>query len=546
MKNPLKQMGILAATGCSLLISLCGLSAANGNEISEVSMHADVWPAMIRRADNPVVRLDIELPKASQPQKLEEVHIDLEGTGKQTIESLDILKGKANEIDGFDKPSGKSLKSIPSSMKAVISADIELVPGMNHLRITAQEAKSAPIDAALVFLPLNYRAGGKLYDVRRTNSVMQRIGYVVAQGGDKIRPHNRVSHFFRIPGLVKTNKGTLVACMDNRYDRLNDLPNDIDVGISRSLDGGKTWTPISVAMESKKAIPGIPGTGSGDAAILVDSKTGRIWIAALWANGVNPIWGPQGTNNPADKCGQFLLCYSDDDGITWSKPINITDQVKLPEWGVNFQGPGVGMTLKDGTLVFPCQFWFDENGKRKAHASIIYSKDGGKTWKCGKAACSGSSEVQGVELSDGSVMINARNENRTGHRIVYVTKNLGETWEEHPTNNNKNGKGLAEPRQACQGSIIAVPGAGGEKHPLFFSNPQFHERDRRQMMIRTSLDDGATWMEDKALLYDARYGYGYSSLAPVDDRHIGVLYEGRGTLFFLRIPYGELMPKTGN
>ncbi len=498
---------------------------------------------MVRRNNNLVTRIDIDVDGTSKPLIVDGVSLDLTGTNTQDLESLEVIAGGVTEADALSAPTAKPVSRFPSLKQVNIPANITLVPGKNYLWINARLKDSANIDHKIVLKPLNVSINKKKTSIEVSAPISQRIGYLVGRSGDIIKPSGRVSKFFRIPGIVRTPKGTLVASLDIRYDRSNDLPSDIDVGVSRSLDGGKTWSPISVAISSVEAIPGHKGTGNGDPAILVDEKTGRLWLAALWSNGVNPIWGPQGSNDPGSKCGQFLLAYSDDDGVTWSRPINITDQVKKKEWGANFQGPGSGICLKDGTLVFPCQFWFDVDGKRKAHSSIIYSKDAGKTWRCGTACFPGTSEAQVVELEDGSIMINARNENRTGYRIVCTTKDLGESWAIHSTSNNGNGKGLIEPVAACQGSIVSAPPQGGISRNLFFSNPSTHGKDRKDMTLQASFDQGNTWSTENRLLYDERSGWGYSSLVPVDQQHIGVFYEGRGELFFLRLPYKDIVGK---
>lgn len=514
--------------------------------MGKVSSSAAEWPVMVRRKDNLVARIEVGTEGALNPLRVDSVLVDFTGTDVKDMESVEVVAGGEIERDALSSPTAEPIRNFTDLGKVKIPVNIELLPGQNYLWVNVRLKDKADLDRKIVLKPLEISVNEKPVKIEGASLISQRIGYVFGQDGDKIMPSGQSCRFFRIPGVVKTGKGTLVAACDIRYTRLNDLPSDIDVGIARSTDGGKSWSPVSVAMPFVNSIPGHKGTGNGDAAILYDEKTGRLWMAALWSNGVNPIWGPQGTNDPGKKCGQFLLAYSDDDGLTWSKAINITDQVKKPEWGANFQGPGTGICLRDGTLVFPCQFWFDVNGQRKAHSSLIYSKDGGKSWDCGTACYPGTSEAQVVELEDGSIMINARNENRTGYRIVCVTKDLGKTWTVHPTSNNGNGKGLAEPPSACQGSILAVPGKGGVNRALFFSNPTHFDKDRKNMMLRVSLDQGDTWPKENSMRYDERRGWGYSSLVPIDEEHIGVLYEGRGVLFFLRIPYAELLGKDSN
>ncbi|MCA9082391.1 MAG: exo-alpha-sialidase, partial [Planctomycetaceae bacterium] len=169
-------------------------------------------------------------------------------------------------------------------------------------------------------------------------------GIALRRGGDD------GVHTYRIPGLATTNKGTLIAVYDVRRRNGGDLPGDIDVGMSRSTDGGRTWEAMQVIMDMGRD-PKWAYDGIGDPAVLVDEVTGRIWVAAVWSHG-RRAWHGSGKGMTPEQSGQLMLVHSDDDGKTWSKPLNITGQVKDPDWHYLLQGPGRGITMKDGTLVF--------------------------------------------------------------------------------------------------------------------------------------------------------------------------------------------------
>jgi sialidase-1 len=228
-----------------------------------------------------------------------------------------------------------------------------------------------------------------------------------------------------------------------------------------------------------------------------------------------------------------MLVSSDDDGITWSKPVNITEQVKNPDWHFILQGPGSGITMRDGTLVFPAQYRAEDAG-RTPYSTLIHSKDHGKTWTCGTGVKSNTTEAQLVELEDGVIMINCR-DNRGGARTVATTRDLGKTWQLHPTDRK------ALPESVCMASLLKwdVPGVGER---LFFSNPAT-TRGRHSMTVKVSEDLGMTWPETLHTLYDKRSGAGYSCLAPAGERHLGILYEGPSEMYFLRIPVAELLEK---
>jgi sialidase-1 len=137
-----------------------------------------------------------------------------------------------------------------------------------------------------------------------------------------------------------------LSVYDIRYKNSADLPGNIDVGLSRSTDNGKTWEPMKIIMDM-----GAPhdNNGVGDPAILFDPITKKIWVAALWSKGNRSIAGSLPGISP-DTTGQFVLVSSDDDGITWSAPYTITPQIKNPKWHLFFNGPGSGIAMKDGKL----------------------------------------------------------------------------------------------------------------------------------------------------------------------------------------------------
>jgi len=352
---------------------------------------------------------------------------------------------------------------------------------------------------------------------------------------------------YRIPGIVTTNSGTLVAVYDIRYNNSKDLQEDIDIGMSRSTDSGRTWEPMKVIMDMGE-YGGLPHNlnGIGDPSILYDHFTNTLWVAALWMSGSSPdkmLWWASMPGMTPRETGQFILVKSTDDGLTWSEPLNITAQIKDPAWQLLLQGPGRGITMSDGTLVFPAQYKADlgvkaiDGGQYTCHSTLVYSKDGGQTWKIGTGAKDNTTEAQVAQLSDGTLMLNMRDDrNRadkgdTNGRAVALTSDLGQTWTIHPTSNS------ALPEPNCMASLIAadVKIDGVSKRVLFFSNPN-DKSSRINMTVKMSRDEGMTWPAKNAVELYSPQCYGYSCLTMVDEEHVGILYEGTKELYFQKIP----------
>ena len=344
-------------------------------------------------------------------------------------------------------------------------------------------------------------------------------------------------HTFRIPALVATNKGTLLAVYDMRYNSRRDLQGHMDIGLSRSTDGGETWARPVPIMDMKK-FGGLPEdqNGCSDPNILVDRKTGEILVSAVWTHGKPGThqWVGKGSEpgHSIHKSSQFMMVRSKDDGLTWSEPENWTKRLKDPKWCLFAPAPGNGINLMDGTLVMPTQ---GRDATGLPFSNFMWSKDHGKSWTLSSPARDNTTECSVAELKDGSLMLNIRdNRNRkdkskTNGRAVSVTDDMGKTWKIHSSDHG------ALPEPVCMASLISHDLKDGRR-VLFFSNPNSKYK-REKMTVRMSLDQGKTW--PKSILLDQKGG-AYSSLAMVDDRTLGILYESSvADMVFQKIKLSE-------
>lgn len=497
-------------------------STATPSEAIQAIASAPTLPVLRGLPINPFLRVVIYVGNSKPERHIRLLETSLNGQAVPDIQSIDVFLSKPEEL-----PSGTPLASAtPKAGSQEIPVDLKLAPGVHTLWLSVRLKDNAGMAAPIsLFCSRLIEADGKKTEVQKDeSSFTKRQGVALKKGGD-----DQVDTY-RIPGIITTDKGTMIAVYDIRYLNSRDLPGHIDVGMQRSTDGGKTWSPMKIIMDMG---PPHENNGVGDPCILFDPVTKKIWVAALWSKGNRSIAG-SGPGLSPDETGQYVLCSSSDDGLTWSETYTITPQIKNPAWKLFFQGPGSGIAMEDGTLVFPSQFW-DASGI--PNANLIYSKDHGKTWKSSAlAAKSNTTESQVVETRPGVLMLNMR-DNRGQFRSVATTTDLGTTWTEHPTSRS------ALPDPVCMGSLIkaTVDINGTKREVLFFSNPDKSAAPRERITIKASLDLGETWLPAHQLLVDERNCYGYSSLTMVNDQTVGLLYEGSKDIYFVTVPVKEII-----
>lgn len=485
--------------------------------IDSVLVADQVFPVLKGKDKSPLLNLQIYAKGLGMPLTVEEVQIGI--VGNPQINSIELVYIHRNDGQAKQLTFGDAQKP---SESLLFSGKQALKHGRKDFFVTCNVDQMANIESEVVARCLSVTIDGIKYPVKGADKPI--AGHL----GIALRQHNDDNvHTYRIPGLATTNKGTLIAVYDIRRNSGVDLQEDVDVGMNRSTDGGQTWEPMKVIMDMGEW-GGLTEkeNGIGDPAVLVDRTNNTIWVVGVWAHG-HPgqrNWWASRPGLEPKTTSQFVLVKSEDDGLTWSESINITKQIKDKEWYLLLQGPGKGITLQDGTLVFPAQF---KDKDDMPHSTIIYSKDKGKSWSIGTGAKSNTTEAQVIELNDGGLMLNMR-DNRNGSdksetngRAVAVSYDLGKTWTTHPTSNG------ALPEPTCMASLIKGDFLvnGEVKSLVLFSNPN-SKFGRHHMTIKVSLDDGTTWPAEHQLLIDSGSGRGYSCMTKVDDKHVGILYEG--------------------
>jgi sialidase-1 len=336
---------------------------------------------------------------------------------------------------------------------------------------------------------------------------------------------------YRIPGLVVTKRGTVLAYCEARRTGKSDW-DEIDILLRRSADGGKSWN-------AAQKMADVPEPKSKNPA-LVGYKFAK--PEDVTYNNPVAISDRDGTVHFLF-CLEYLRCFymrSEDDGATWSKPMEITASFEKFRAGWNWKvlatGPGHGIQLKNGRLVVPV--WLSTgtgggNAHRPSVTATIFSDDSGKTWHAGEIAVPNTSEwinpneTVVVQLADGRVMLNVRSESKTNRRLILTSKDGATAWSQPRSDD-----ALLEP--ICMASIVRVSEKPqSDRNRIAFANPHNLSRadgkeapgkgrDRKNLAIKLTYDEGETWRVNKVLEPGPS---AYSDMAMARDGTILCFYE---------------------
>lgn len=321
---------------------------------------------------------------------------------------------------------------------------------------------------------------------------------------------------YRIPAIIKTQNGHLLAFCEGRKNGRSDTGN-IDLVMKRSTDSGRTWSKQVILWDDLENTCGNPCP-------VLDRSTGTISLLLTWNSG--QVHERQIATGFGNDSRRVFLSQSSDHGMTWSAPQDITEDTKRKSWSWYATGPGAGIQIEKGPyagrLVIPCDHKEPSNRGTLFHSHVIFSDDGGNTWKLGgRSPQPKTNESEVVELTDGRLMLNMRNYRQGAKaRQVCFSSDGGLSWSDQIQDET-----LIEP--ICQASIrrISWPeGDSNERGMILFSNPA-HKTKRRQLTIRASMDDGRTWPHS-ILIHEGDSAY--SCLVALPNHSVGCLYEKDG------------------
>ena len=367
----------------------------------------------------------------------------------------------------------------------------------------------------------------------------------VFEGGENRKPNKDGIASYRIPALLKTDKGTLIAGADERRLHHSDW-GDIGMVVRRSDDKGKTWgnrIVISNPRDNEKARnPEWPSPVNIDMALVQDPKTKRIFaIYDMFLEGKAvfslPGKAPQAYEQIGDKVYQILYKQGDAGRYTIRENGEVFDpENRKTEYRVvvDPKKPAYsdkGDLYKGEELIGNIYFEYsDKNIFRVSNTNYLwmsYSDDDGKTWSAPKDITYGirkdwmhflgTGPGTGIALHSGPhkgrLVIPAYTTNNVSYlsgsqssRVIY-SDDHGETWHAGEAVNDNRPVG----NQTIHSSTMNNPGAQNTESTVVQLNngdlKLFMRGLTGDLQVATSKDGGATWEKDVKRYADVKDVY---------------------------------------
>lgn len=453
---------------------------------------------------------------------LQSIKLNLDGTTRiADVAEVKVYTSGLEDCDNnrFYEEASLIGSCAPQSGDFVCELNGQLLKGINYLWLAVRVDDNAVEGNFIDMSCLEITTADGTFEVRSPSPSGKRE--IILARTTLLRPGDYNSTNYRIPAVITAKNGNIVAVTDKRKYNNGDLPEDIDIVCNVSDDGGHTWTePYTMAYGTGY------GKGFGDCALALTNDENGIIAAFVGGPG---FWGSTPTN-PL----RMYISRSNDNGMTWSEPEDIThyvygaecDDPERQNWLGGFFGSGNGLLTSTGRIMFVVAM--RESDTREVVCNhAVYSDDNGLTWKVSGRASVGGDEAKVTELVDGRILMSIRH---GGNRWYNISEDGGQTWQSTTlewTEINST---------ACNGDMIRYTSVnkGDDKNRLLHSSPVGNSR--KNVTIFVSYDEGETWPISRCIV---PYNSAYSSLCILPDNTIGFYveeaYSGEGdycTVFY--------------